>query len=58
MPEGEEDDRLDGEELQHRFVGAEQVAGREEEEEERVERQADGEVVDDADVQVSAGDAA
>ena len=58
MPEGEEDDRLDGEELEHGFVGPEQVAGGEEEEEEGVERQADGEVVDDADVQVSPGDTA
>ena len=58
MPEGKEDDRFDGEELQHRFVGPEQVTRGEEEEEEGVEGQADGEVVDDADVQVSSVDAA
>lgn len=58
MPEGQEDDGLDGEELEHRLVRPQQVAGGEEEEEEGVERQADGEVVDDGDVQVSSVDAA
>lgn len=58
LPEGQEDDRLDGEEFEHGFVGPEQVAGREEEEEERVESQADGEVVDDGDVEVASVDAA
>lgn len=58
MPEGQEDDRLDGEELEHRLVRPQQVAGGEEEEEEGVEGQADREVVDDGDVQVSSVDAA
>lgn len=58
LPEGQEDDRLDGEELEHRLVRPQQVAGGEEEEEEGVEGQADGEVVDDGDVQVSSVDAA
>lgn len=58
LPEGQEDDRFDGEELEHRLVRPQQVAGGEEEEEERVESQADGEVVDDGDVQVPAVDAA
>lgn len=50
LPEGQEDDRFDGEEFEHRLVRPEQVACCEEEEEEGVERQADGEVVDDGDV--------
>lgn len=54
MPEGEEDDRLDHEELEHRVVRNEQLARGEVEEEERVQRQADGDVVDDGDVQVAA----
>lgn len=58
LPEGQEDDRLDGEELEHRLVRPQQVAGGEEEEEEGVEGQADREVVDDGDVQVSSVDAA
>lgn len=53
LPEGQEDDRLDGEEFEHRLVRPEQVTGCKEEEEESVESQADGEVVDDGDVQVS-----
>lgn len=58
LPEGQEDDRLDGEELEHRLVRPQQVTGGEEEEEESVEGQAHGEVVDDGDVQVSSVDAA
>lgn len=54
LPEGEEDDRLDHEELEHRVVRNEQLARGEVEEEERVQRQADGDVVDDGDVQVAA----
>lgn len=53
LPEGQEDDRLDGEEFEHRLVRPEQVTGCKEEEEESVESQADGEVVDDGDVKVS-----
>lgn len=58
MPEGEEDDRLDHEELEDGAVGAEQLAGGEVEEEEGVEGQADGDVVDDGHVQVAATHAA
>lgn len=58
LPEGQEDDGLDREELEHGLVWPEEVAGGEEEEEEGVERQADGEVVDDGDVQVAPVDAA
>lgn len=54
LPEGEEDDRLDHEELEHRVVRNEQLARGEVEEEERVQRQADRDVVDDGDVQVAA----
>lgn len=53
LPEGQEDDGLDGEEFEHRLVRPEQVTGCKEEEEESVESQADGEVVDDGDVKVS-----
>lgn len=53
LPEGQEDDRLDGEEFEHRLVRPEQVTGCKEEEEESVESQTDGEVVDDGDVKVS-----
>lgn len=55
MPEGEEDDGLDHEELEHGAVGDEQVAGGEVEEEESVEGQADGDVVDDGHVEVATG---
>ncbi len=54
LPEGEEDDGLDGEELEHGVVGAEEVPRREVEEEECVQRERDGYVVDDGDVQVAA----
>lgn len=58
LPEGEEDDGLDGEELESGSVGAQQLSGGGVEEEEGVERQADRDVVDDGDVQVTAGNAA
>lgn len=41
LPEGQEDDRLDHEELEHGAVGAEQLPGGKVEEEEGVEGQAD-----------------
>lgn len=53
MPEGQEDDGLNGEKFEHWFVRPEQVAGGKVEEEERVQSQAHREVVDDCDVQVS-----
>lgn len=55
LPEGEEDDRLDHQELEHGAVRAEQLPGGEVKEEEGVQRQANGDVVDDGDVQVTAG---
>lgn len=58
LPEGEEDDGLDGEELEHRLEGPQQLPGGEVEEEQGVERQADGGVVDEGDVEVAAVDAA
>lgn len=56
LPEGEEDDGLDHEELEDGAIGAEQVPGGKVEEEEGVEGQADGDVVDDGHVEVAAGD--
>ena len=41
LPEGEEDDRLDDEELEYGVVGAEQVLGGMVEEQQRVQRQTD-----------------
>lgn len=53
MPEGQEDHRFDGEELEHRFIWPQQVTGSKEKEEESIEGQADREIVDDGDVEVS-----
>lgn len=52
LPEGQKNNRFDCEELQNGFVWTQQVACCEKEEEEGVERQADGDVVDDCDIQV------
>lgn len=57
LPEGEEDDCLDGDELEDRFKWTQQVHGGKVEEEEGIKRQADGEVVDDGDVEVATLDA-
>lgn len=54
LPEGEEDNRLDHQELEHGAVRAEQLPGGEVKEEEGVQRQANGDVVDDGHVQVTA----
>lgn len=56
LPEGEEDDRFDHKELEHGPVGAEEVSGGKVEQEEGVEGQADGDVVDDSHIQVTASD--
>lgn len=56
MPKRQEDDRFDHEELEHGAVGAEQLPRGEVKQEESVERQADGDVVDDGYVEVTAGD--
>lgn len=55
LPEGQEDDRLDHQELEHGAVRAEQLPGGEIEQEEGVQRQADGDVVDDGDIQITTG---
>lgn len=55
LPEGEKDDGFDHEELEHGPVGAEQVSSGEVEQEESVERQADGDVVNDGHIEVTAG---
>lgn len=57
LPEGEEDDSLDGDELEDRLKWAQQVHGGKVEEEKGVKGQADREVVDDGDVEVSTVDA-
>lgn len=56
LPEGEKNDGLDHEELEDGAVGAKQVPGGKVEEEEGIEGQADGDVVDDGHVEVAAGD--
>lgn len=58
LPEGEEDDCLDGDELEDRLKRAQQVHGGKVEEEEGVKCQADREVVDDGDVEVATLDTA
>lgn len=56
MPEGEEDDSLDGDELEDRLKWAQQIHGGKVEEEKGIKGQADREVVDDGDVEVSTVD--
>lgn len=58
LPKGKKDDRLDHEELEDGAIRAEQLPGGKVEEEEGIEGQADGDVVDDGHVEVAAGDAA
>ena len=53
LPEWEEDDGLDGEELEDGVEGLEEVPRREVEEEQRVQRQRDRRVVDQRDVDVA-----
>lgn len=55
LPEGEKDNWLDHEELEHGAVGAEQLPGGEIKQEEGIEGQADRDVVDDGHIQVTAG---
>ena len=57
LPEGEEDDALDGEELDDGVEGLEELPGAVVEEEEAVEGQGHGDVVDDGDVEVAPVDA-
>lgn len=54
LPEREEDDGLNGEELEHRVEGLEHLARGAQEQEQAVQRQAHGEVVHDRDVDVAA----
>ena len=53
LPEWQEDDRLDCEELQDRVERSQQVLGAEVEEKEGVQGQGDGDVVDEGDVEVA-----
>ena len=53
LPEGEKDDRLDGEELPDGVVGREEVPGGVVEEDQAVEGQRDADVVDGDDVEVA-----
>lgn len=53
LPEGEKDDRLDGEELPDGIVGREEVSRGVVEEDQSVEGQADADVVDHDDVEVA-----
>lgn len=57
LPEREEDDRLDGEELEDRLKGLQELPGGEVEKEQGVEGQADGDIVDEGDVEVATVDA-
>ena len=54
MPEGEEDDGLDGEELDDRVERTQHLSGGVVEQEQGVQRQRDAEVVDDRDVEIAA----
>lgn len=56
LPEGEEDDGLDSDELEDWLKRAQQVHGGKVEEEKGIKGQADREVVDDGDVEVSTVD--
>ena len=53
LPKGEENDALDGEKLNDGIKGLEEILGGEIEEEETVEGEGDGDVVDDGDVEVA-----
>jgi len=55
LPEREEDDRLDGEELEDRVEGAQKVVGREVEQKQGVQGQGDAAVVDEGGVEVALG---
>lgn len=55
MPEGEEDDRLHHEEFKNGAVRTEQLPCGKVKEEEGIQRQANGDVVDDGYVQVTTG---
>lgn len=57
LPEREEDDRLDGEELEDRLKWLQELPGGEVEKEQGVEGQADGDIVDEGDVEVATVDA-
>lgn len=57
LPEREEDDGLDGEELEDRLEGLQELPGGQVEKEQGVEGQADRDVVDQGDVEVAAVDA-
>ena len=54
LPEGEEDDRLDGEELENRVIRGQELLGRKVEQEEGVEGKGHRDVVNDCDVEIAA----
>jgi hypothetical protein len=53
LPEGEEDDGLDGEEFENRIVGPQEILSCEVEDDQGVQGQRDAHVVDDGHVQVA-----
>ncbi len=53
LPEGEEDDWFDHQELEHGPVGAQEVSGGEVKQEKSIEWEADGDIVDDGHIQVT-----
>ncbi len=53
LPEGEEDDGLDGEEFENRIVGPQEILRGEVEDDQGVQGQRDTHVVDDGHVQVA-----
>lgn len=53
LPKGQEDDRFDGQELEHRFKGPQKVTGGRVEEEESIQGQTHRDVVDDRNVEVA-----
>ena len=55
MPEGEKDDRLDGEELESWIIGSQELLGGRVEEEEGEEGDRDADVVDQGGVEVALG---
>lgn len=53
LPEGQEDDRFDGQELEDRFKGPQKVTGGRVEEEQSIEGQTHRDVVDDRNIEVA-----
>ena len=53
LPEGQEDDRLDNAEFENWVIGAKQLLSSKVEQQQSIQGQADGDVVDDGDVEVA-----